>query len=816
MSKYKRWFTYLLFIVGIILLLFVSPMNVLADDEGTSIPVTETIYWEITNQTLTISDEEVTGDLQNHFSSRNSIQNSNLSWYSEREHIKNVEVVAQISPVNLSYWFSGFTACTQMELELLDTSNATTMANMFENCSSLTTIDVSHFNTSNVKNMSSLFYGCTELESLDLTGFDSSNVTNLSSMLYRCTKLVSIDLSSFQTANVTNMRFLFYGCSALQELDLTFITANEQLKTNSMLRNLTSLKKIIVNDDIIPLLSTTNLQYNWYSEELEEYTEDHPIPAAGTYYKTCKVTFHGDDTNIVGTKYVIYNTTTNADGIDIPNQVGYLFSKWVTSRMGNTEFDFSVPITQDVDVYAGFIICNHDFGEWEVTRNPACDEAGSRHRICSKCSYEAIESIAKLSHTFESPLVSGYAPSCTEEGLLENQYCSICEKYYDAEENFLETVIIPPLGHTYAESIDWNWNTEKTRVEVTFTCTVCSHQEIVLASLTENVIPATCLAAGSKTITATITFEEQTYTDVWSEVYPITDHNYGEWIEEKAAECEHVGWIAHYQCSFCEKNFDKNHQELEQITIAALEHQYSEEWTIDLAPTCEEAGSKSHHCILCDSKKDDTTIDPIGHSYGEWYIAVSPTCLEKGQEERACVNDASHKETREVEAIGHNYSEEWTIAKEPTCTEVGLKEKLCLNDASHKYVETIDPIGHAYTSNWKFNDQGHYHECQNCQDHKDTEEHQYGDWTIQREATQYSEGLEVRHCEICDYGQTKVIPILQSNALSLGAILGIVIGGLFGILIILYIVGYFCLYKKKKIQGKFFDGIYLPMRKIFK
>lgn len=40
-------------------------------------------------------------------------------------------------------------------------------------------------------------------------------------------------------------------------------------------------------------------------------------------------------------------------------------------------------------------------------------------------------------------------------------------------------------------------------------------------------------------------------------------------------------------------------------------HQYSDEWTIDVAPTETTPGSKSHHCLKCDAKTDITVI-PAG------------------------------------------------------------------------------------------------------------------------------------------------------------------------------------------------------------
>lgn len=64
----------------------------------------------------------------------------------------------------------------------LDTSQVTTMFNMFAGASSLTSIDVSGFDTSNVTAMNGMFTGTTSLKELNLASFDTSKVTNMSNM----------------------------------------------------------------------------------------------------------------------------------------------------------------------------------------------------------------------------------------------------------------------------------------------------------------------------------------------------------------------------------------------------------------------------------------------------------------------------------------------------------------------------------------------------------------------------------------------------------------------------------------------------------
>ena len=106
-------------------------------------------------------------------------------------------------------------------IENLDTSQATDMSYMFQNCRSLTNIDLSSFDTSNVTDMVSMFAGCDNLLALDLSSFDTSNVTDMSFMFNFCQKLVTLNISSFDTSNVTNMNTMFQQCVDLENVDFS-------------------------------------------------------------------------------------------------------------------------------------------------------------------------------------------------------------------------------------------------------------------------------------------------------------------------------------------------------------------------------------------------------------------------------------------------------------------------------------------------------------------------------------------------------------------------------------------------------------------
>ena len=135
-----------------------------------------------------------------------------------------------IANPNMSWYFSGFSKVTNIDLSNLDTSivtNMFNMFNMFNYCSSLTELDLSNFDTSNVTDMASMFSSCRSLTELDLSNFDTLDVTNMRSMFARCENLTKLNISNFDTSSVTDMSYMFDNCGSLTSLDLSnFATSN--------------------------------------------------------------------------------------------------------------------------------------------------------------------------------------------------------------------------------------------------------------------------------------------------------------------------------------------------------------------------------------------------------------------------------------------------------------------------------------------------------------------------------------------------------------------------------------------------------------
>ena len=127
---------------------------------------------------------------------------------------------------DFSHAFSAFHNIVNItNLSFLDTSNVTSMEEMFAYCAALTSLDLSSFNTSNVTNMYAVFGGCAALTSVNLSGFNAGNATDIASMFAGCATLTSVNLSGFNAANAISLRAMFAYCTALTSLDLSNFNA---------------------------------------------------------------------------------------------------------------------------------------------------------------------------------------------------------------------------------------------------------------------------------------------------------------------------------------------------------------------------------------------------------------------------------------------------------------------------------------------------------------------------------------------------------------------------------------------------------------
>ena len=158
-----------------------------------------------------------------------------------------LSIVNKLNTSNVTSMNNMFYNCnnlTSLDVSGFDTSNVVDMRNMFYNCNKLTSLDLSSFNTSKVTNMSTIFGGCSNLTSLNVSGFDTSNVVNIAAMFQNCNKLTSLDVSGFDTSNVVDMRNMFQNCSNLTSLDLNGFDTSKVTNMQSMFQGCNKLASV--------------------------------------------------------------------------------------------------------------------------------------------------------------------------------------------------------------------------------------------------------------------------------------------------------------------------------------------------------------------------------------------------------------------------------------------------------------------------------------------------------------------------------------------------------------------------------------------
>ena len=192
-------------------------------------------------------------------------------------------IISESSPTSIS--FNGETGL--VSVSYLDTSNLTSMYNMFYGCNQLTTVDVSGWNTDNittietmfaycsslvtviglnelnvsrVDNMGGLFTDCSNLTEINVSSWDVSKVTNFGAAFRRCPKLTNIDVSKWDTSSGVIMSGIFTNCTGLIELDLSNWTVANSDTVSQMFygcSNLVTLKLF----KALPESSTTTLLF---------------------------------------------------------------------------------------------------------------------------------------------------------------------------------------------------------------------------------------------------------------------------------------------------------------------------------------------------------------------------------------------------------------------------------------------------------------------------------------------------------------------------------------------------------------------------
>lgn len=130
----------------------------------------------------------------------------------------------------------------------------------------------------------------------------------------------------------------------------------------------------------------------------------------------------------------------------LPGKLG----DWVSDKVGNKVNnivqnkvnDLGGQVTDLIDSFIKQFTCGkHEYGDFEILKNPTCTEKGQKGKICKKCG--KITEKTDIDAAGHAPVTDpAVAPTETTDGLTEGSHCSVCGAVLQAQE------VIPMLDPT--------------------------------------------------------------------------------------------------------------------------------------------------------------------------------------------------------------------------------------------------------------------------------------------------------------------------------------------------------------------------------
>ena len=209
------------------------------------------------------------------------------------------------------------------------------------------------------------------------------------------------------------------------------------------------------------------------------------------------------------------------------------------------------------------------------------------------------------------------------------------------------------------------------------------------------------------------------------------------------------------------------------------QHAYGDAEVTD--PTCTEDGYTCSVCADCGKISITDTVGKLGHNYSA--IVTEPTCLADGFTTYTCER-CSHSYVEAGEGkLGHSHK---ATVVDPTCSDKGYTLYVC--DCGDQYMENFtDELGHDLSD--ATCEKAPTCQRENC-DYTEGEAlgHNYGEWVVEKEATEEETGLKTRTCDRCGDVETEEIPVKTPTSEEVessveGGCLGSVNGTLAGVII---------------------------------
>ncbi|MDE7087121.1 MAG: DUF285 domain-containing protein, partial [Clostridia bacterium] len=648
---------------------------------------------------------------------KNIVCAGTYAWFNKFPKLTDISTLTKVDVSNCSHindLFRENTSLTDISaVANWQLTNCTQATWVIATCESLTDISpISNWDTSNFEQINNIFNNCYSLTDISpISGWNTSKVVNMTELFFNCYSLTDVSpISGWDTSKVTTINGIFWGCSSLAAIDISNLNFDSVTNCDSMFKGTTALESVTLSDKQVSLLAASADKgglfdaphTKWYDSYGNEYTDASMMTAGGTYTTVCPHK-HSWSSSTDGWKVKTPATCSSVGSEEricknancpLPNSketrdiaidpTAHNFGTTWQSDGTNHWHECTLCGAQDTAIAhtAGAAatctkaqtctVCSrvltaaltHSFdtatwksdgtNHWHECTRPNCNEKDSEGphnpdriaadcenaQVCTTCSYQIA---AKLGHSYNDVVTP---PTC-ETGGKTTHTCANCGDTYDDTQ-------VTATGHKWSAPA-WQWAANYLTCKAKFTCSNCNKEQLETASVTHNSATASCTVAGDTTYTASVTFNNNTYTDSKVISGQTLPHTWQLLHESVAPDCENDG-AGQFECSVCQKQetraIDKlGHVEVDDAevlatctidgktagkhcsrcnktlagltVIPALGHNWTTNWNTDTT-------NHWHECSVCHEKKDDEA-----HTY-DWVITKAPTEDEEGEKEEYC------------------------------------------------------------------------------------------------------------------------------------------------------------------------------------
>ena len=503
------------------------------------------------------------------------------------------------------------------------------------------------------------------------------------------------------------------------------------------------------------------------SEEIGSYTGSFTVTEGGVYTVTAKDAAGNTGRGSIAVYALVNDDNTTlkfpaADGtygaLPTPDaRTGYTFDGWYTAETGGTKANSSmkviaytlyarwIPLTYEVTLIgnggSGKNLTSYTFGkgaELPADWTKQCAKFDGWYTTATGGfkidKIGADESGNKTYYARWTPLHTWKDATCTAP-----KTCSVCKITEGSA-----------LGHKYETA--WSKDADKHWHK----CAQCGNKTDEKTHLWDKgkvTIQPGCTTAGTKTFGCICGATKTENIDA-------AGHTAGAAVRENevAATCTTDGsYDEVVYCADCRKELSREKKTVDALGHDCVHHNAK-------AATCTEKGWEAYDtCSRCDYTTYKET-PAKGHSKGDAKKEkeVAATCTTDGSYDEViyctvCKAEIS-RESKTTPAAGHSFGA-WTVVKEATCTAEGHETRVC-SVCSAKEDKDIGKLSHT-KSGWIKDENNHWKICTVCNAViEDKTAHTFGNWVIDENATEATEGSRHRECIICGRINRETIPAL--------------------------------------------------------